>query len=79
LPHHGNSNDDGNVNGTSGRLPTTQESLSSKAAATGCERRRVKKEKKKKKKKKKRVDYVLTMEQQRLLGTHFPRKRRHSP
>jgi hypothetical protein len=40
----------------------------------------VKKEKKKKKKKKKkRVDYVLTMEQQRLLGTHFPRKRRHSP
>jgi hypothetical protein len=32
----------------------------------------------KKKKKKKRVDFVLTMEQQRSTGTHFPRKRPHS-
>jgi hypothetical protein len=50
------------------RLPATQESLSSKAAATGGEWRR-------EKKKKKRVDYVLTMEQKRSSGTHFPRKR----
>jgi hypothetical protein len=43
LPHHGD------CNRTSGRLPTTQESLSSKAAAMGCEQRR--------EKKKKRVDF----------------------
>jgi hypothetical protein len=108
LPHHGD------CNGTSGRLPTTQESLSSKAAATGCEQRREKKKKRvdfnagddggtcfhragpkgitaahhiyKAPKgqhkgmgmvKKKRVDYVLTMEQQRT-GTHFSRMRPHS-
>jgi hypothetical protein len=61
------------VTTTSGRLLTTQESLSLKAAATGCEQK-----KKKKKKRKKRVDFVLTMEQQRSSGTHFPRKRPHS-
>jgi hypothetical protein len=66
-------NDDNrrNCNGTSGRLLTTQESLSLKAAATECGRE-------KKKKKKKKVDFVLTMEQQRSSGTHFPRKRPHS-
>jgi hypothetical protein len=54
-------NDDNrrNCNGTSGRLLTTQESLSLKAAATEYGRE---KKKKKKKKKKKGVDFVLTME-----------------
>jgi hypothetical protein len=67
-------NDDNrrNCNRTFGRLLTTQESLSLKAAATECE------QKMKKKKKKKRVFFVLTMEQQRSSGTHFPRKRPHS-
>jgi hypothetical protein len=59
----------GSGNGVGYETTTTQESLSSGTASTEC---------KKKMKKKRRVDFVLTMEQQRSSGTHFPRKRPHS-